>query len=263
MITFAFKEFEVELLALQKMSVGTGAAIHGRFVDPNTSWIFDQFREDLRQIAKAPAGDSYRWEIQREYPLRTELSMGRHEKGVEDPNPGDPAPGGPFDQMFAEITCLWEIAPLGEAGAGRRFMPSGVASTVVTLRSDSDQDEAPPLAMWRMEVGDQASPGSLFHVQIGELDREERPFPHALPVPRFPTPLLTPQGAIEFTLGELFQDAWPREAAASQVVTQWAPLQKQRLRASTEWLIAEAESGVTALAGWKSAKPTADDPLVL
>lgn len=263
MITFAFKDFEVELHALQQMSVGTGAAIHGRFIDPNTSWAFDEFRQALRQIAKQPSGSTHRWEISREFPLRTVLSMGRHEAGVEDPIPGEPAPGGPFARVFAEISCLWEISPIGVPGAGRRFSPSGVASTVVTFRSESDEGGMTPLAMWRMEVGDQASPGSMFHIQIGQVDREERPFPHSLPVPRFPSPLMTPQAAIEFALGELFQDAWPREAAASQVVTEWAPLQKRRLKTSTEWLITKAEAGVTALAGWKSAKPTADDPLVL
>ena len=65
--------------------------------------------------------------------------------------------------------------------------------------------------MWRVELGADDAPGCYFHTQILG-DREESPFPKSVPIPRLPSPFVTPMAAVEFVLGELFQDKWQEEA---------------------------------------------------
>jgi hypothetical protein len=85
------------------------------------------------------------------------------------------------------------------------------------------------LAMWRVEVGDDASPGCHFHTQI-EGERNNPPYPRSLSVPRLPTLLVTPMAALEFLLAEMFQSRWQQHAAEESAEMQrWKPIQKQRL----------------------------------
>jgi len=135
-----------------------------------------------------------------------------------------------------ELTSVWEIEPLGQYSAKhlahRRFTLSGKASTCTRL-FDAENDRE--LAMWRMEIADDASPGCHFHVQIlGESN--EGPFPHSLSIPRFPCFLATPPAVFEFVLGEIFQDRWPEEAGRdSAAAFRWRKIQRGRMLSILDW----------------------------
>lgn len=116
------------------------------------------------------------------------------------------------------------------------------------------------LAMWRIEIGDDASPGCHFHVQIRGED-EEGPFPKRLSVPRLPTCLASPMAALEFLLAELFQEAWLRHVSAeTDALRQWRAIQRDRLEKLFAWQT-QTVSRVNQTSPWstlKLAKPPAD-----
>ena len=114
---------------------------------------------------------------------------------------------------------------------------AGKASVKVEWHEVLDGALVEPLGMWRMEVADGASPGCYFHVQIqGEDGRTQRPFPHAVPVPRLPCISFTPMAVLEFVLGELFQDRWADHTRATTASVQtWRGIQGRRLERLLGW----------------------------
>jgi len=109
----------------------------------------------------------------------------------------------------------------------------GIASTRIRLFDAKDTKR--PIAMWRMELGDAQSPGCHFHVQVlGEHD--ESPFPKSVSIPRLPSIFVTPMAAVEYVLGELFQERWAKAAMESTGnVQRWTGFQKQRLLRLLDW----------------------------
>ena len=122
--------------------------------------------------------------------------------------------GGP--KIYAHVTGKWELRPVGLTRPNRMVAFTGTASAVVELwpaecQWREEQDRGSRLAMWRIELGTHDSPGCYFHCQVlGDLD--ESPFPKTVPIPRLPSPFVTPMASLEFVLGELFQDQWSRTA---------------------------------------------------
>jgi hypothetical protein len=131
------------------------------------------------------------------------------------------------------VSGNWDVTPLGPASnktkgkAARLLQFSGIASTRVEIYT---KDRAARLSMWRMELGDSASPGCYFHVQVlGE--HSDPPFPKSVPVPRLPSLFVTPLAATEFLFGELFQDDWEQTARSdSDDVQRWSNLQRERFK---------------------------------
>ena len=180
------------------------------------------------------------------WPIRTIACNGGYERGD----------GGAYKDLFAELVFQWQLRPLGRAsrraGAERRVEVAGIASTVARLKIN-DGGTVVDIASWRMEFGDDQSPGAFFHAQIpdapeasGQEDRIASPFrkwPHWLPVPRLPIPALTPMLALEFTLAEIFQDRWPKHlAAGGYEVYKWRELQRRRYVSYFEWQRKNAET---------------------
>ena len=84
-------------------------------------------------------------------------------------------------------------------------------------------------------LGQGDAPGCYFHTQILG-DRDESPFPKAVPIPRFPSPFVTPMAAVEFALGELFQDKWQEEARqARDPQRRWRSIQQRRWSSLLMW----------------------------
>ena len=83
------------------------------------------------------------------------------------------------------------------------------------------------------------------------------PFPKSVSIPRLPTIFVTPMGAIEFTLGELFQDRWAKAAMEDTGNgRRWASFQKHRLLSLLDWQRKEVKDALTS--PWmalKRAKP--------
>ena len=113
--------------------------------------------------------------------------------------------------------------------------------------------------MWRAEVGDAASPGCHFHVQIAG-DKEDPPFPKALDVPRLPGFFVTPATVVEYVLGELFQREWLEHLATRGAdLNRWWPIQQRRLCAVLQWQldVVRDASGSSPWATLKRQKPQA------
>jgi hypothetical protein len=118
-----------------------------------------------------------------------------------------------------------------------------MVSTRVAIRHVSQERGFPEIAMWRMEVGGDSSPGTCFHVQIlGQTNSV--PFPRYLEVPRLPTILFTPMLAFEFLLGELFQQEWPMNLAQGGHrgdIERWRAIQLRRLSRLLDWQLRQLQ----------------------
>jgi len=243
-LDFLFSDFDKEIAAI--------SGVVKPFIWRNAIGVLNELRATLASIRQAPTGRPYPWQIRESFPLLTIASDGEYEpdnKGAH--------------HVFAAITSTWEIMPLGNNNQGsrqsRHFVLVGQASTVVRLFEGDPDSRDKELAMWRMEIGDDASPGCHFHVHaLG--DRDEPPFPHSLPIPRLPGLLVSPMAVIEFVLAELFQSKWGEHAAKETAdLVQWQSVQRVRLRNVLMWQAEQLQtltgSPWTAL---KSQKPPAN-----
>lgn len=159
--------------------------------------------------------------------------------------------------VYAVISGKWEVRQVVPRGRRPRIMYlefCGIASTKIEV---FDSQTTQRLAMWRMELGASDAPGCYFHTQIlGE--NEEVPFPKKLSVPRLPNIFPTPMGALEFVLGELFQDRWRLAAMAdSGNSPRWRSLQKQLLSNLLQWKLDKVENGMSS--PWMSLKGAIPD----
>ncbi|WP_169398075.1 hypothetical protein [Pseudonocardia xinjiangensis] len=163
--------------------------------------------------------------------------------------------------VHAVITYIWQLRPVrvkGNNRAAKRVELAGKASTCIRLLegdpvANSQESE---VAMWRMEVADDSSPGSYFHVQILGREEDEK-FPHSLDVPRLPGALVSPFACAEFILAELFQERWSAHADRDfQDVRDWRTVQARRLRRQLNWHLEEIErTAGSPWSSWKRAKP--------
>lgn len=220
---FSFKEFIDELDAISQIA--------DPFIESSRKYILRNLKTSLENIRDSEGGKVSSWGIPEgsSSALRTVHRRGEYEPrnrlGRED--------------VFAEITSTWSIAPLGPHGvkhsAGRRFALMGNASTRIEIYRFSPQGRHQRIAMWRMELGADDSPGCFFHIQV--LGQDKRPpFPKSLPVPRLPTFIATPMAALEFALGELFQEDWAKESSRGmQPHARWRAIQTKRLTRLNEW----------------------------
>jgi hypothetical protein len=140
--------------------------------------------------------------------------------------------------VFGRVSGTWEIHLPNErkkkSSQSREFILLGLASTEIGIWQNRDGD-VEEIARWTIEIGDAVSPGCHFHTQI-TLDDTDRMFPAALSVPRLPGLLHTPMDALEYLLGELFQDEWYKNATRStNEVNAWASCQKKRMINLLRW----------------------------
>ncbi len=244
-LCFKFVELIEELSMLK--------AIEKEFLDPATTWVLKNLESDLNATWSAAEG------------RLVTLELGAlHTTPSQDYEIGNRR-GGPM--VYAVITGSWRVRPIDDNAkkgkrlkrekrrAGRLLEFCDIASTKVELYDA----KAPKirLGMWRMELGAEDHPGCYFHVHILG-DSDEPPFPQTIPIPRLPSMFITPMGAIEYVLSELFQDKWAKAAARNvHEVQRWRTLQTERLKRLLEWYQKELSSVVSS--PWvqlKTAKPS-------
>jgi hypothetical protein len=128
-------------------------------------------------------------------PIRTRLSVGQYQ-----------AAGAGAHSVYATLSWIWEITILSKD----RFALRGLSSTrVQILRRLAEKDQ--PLLTWVMDVADAASPGVHFHLQVKDIVPKNE---SELDVPRIPGILCTPAEQLDFVLGELFLEEWPKHQQA-------------------------------------------------
>ena len=181
---------------------------------------------DLARIGEKSAEDDRKLELQ---PLRT--------KPTRDYESGSRS-GGP--EVYAHMTGKWQVRPVGSKRPNRKIAFTGSASAVVELwpaewLCREKHEQSSRLAVWRIELGAHDSPGCYFHFHILG-NRCNPPFPKCIPIPRLPSPFVTPMAAVEFVLGELFQDKWSRTASEAHHHQQrWRGIQCQRWSSLLKW----------------------------
>lgn len=217
----------------------------------NGDYVFSRLKTQLESLRYGLTQASMPWEIPRLSPLRIK-SAGEHERG------------GRGITVSGEFSFLWQIArvrPVRRKDPAKEFQLTGIASTVARIfEVEEDGSQGSELAMWRIEIGDDNSPGCHFHVQIrGEED--DGPFPKRLSVPRLPTCLTSPMAALEFLLAELFQDEWQRHIASeTDALQSWRTIQRERLRRLFAWH-SQTIASLNQASPWstlKQAKPPAN-----
>jgi len=228
-LELAIADLERELESLKGFA-------HG-FLDADAPQKLDQFRGQLAPLLRAGGGP---WAISKGEPIRTK--------------PTNQYIGGHGELVWAAISCKWELRRINKT---RHVRIDGIASTRIELfRRGTEGDES--LGMWRIEIGDEASPGCYFHSQImGQAST--LPFPEWLTIPRLPTLMLTPASSIEFVLGELFQKEWAR--TTSQIrdeIVMWGAIQRHRIMSWLQWQTRVLDADAYGLLPWtrmKLAKP--------
>lgn len=240
-VRFSFDDFRGELSSLRQIS--------SSFMERGSSGIIDNLLQQLDQVRYSGRTDAQRFELSADLPLRSRPStqFERSDRKVAFP-------------VVGEVTWVWEIAPVANKKSKPvHFDVVGLASTKLRIRAGAD---GPELAMWRVELGDGNSPGCYFHTQVlGES--EHPPFPHALSVPRLPSLFATPMAAVEFLLGELFQDAWEQHVAGDRGDLQfWNQIQRRRMQSLLNWKLRQIEDCQgSPWAALKRAKPEQTDDL--
>lgn len=215
---------------------------------PGSSQVLHTAASDLLGISKSM--NPVRWQIHPNNPIKTMPSVGSF---MPDDN-------GALT-VHAEIAFVWELEPVrapGDQRAALQVRLNGLASTEIRILKGTPGTGGTPeeLAVWRMEIGDDAAPGATFHVQVLGRDADVI-FPKQLDVPRLPGVLNSPFACMEFVLGELFQEGWPRVAMKDSAPGRtWRSIQARRHAQHLNWIA----STVAATSGspwmmWKSARP--------
>lgn len=196
------------------------------FITSESDLVLQQLLGSLRQIQISRATTLQRWEIARTRPLTTNAT-----KAYERGNRGR-------HHVSAQVSALWEVACIRERrrrDLPKRFGLVGNASVLVRLLQKGDSEEEIEVSRFRMEIGDVGSPGCYFHIQVGN-EGQEVPFPRWLSIPRYPAFFATPCCALEFALGELFQDEWRQQIGrGTDEARQWHPLQNRRITNLLNW----------------------------
>ena len=225
-LRFKIAELEREILAMETMGK--------EFFDSQTLLTLKNLRRDLKSIGGSQKGKSRCLVLQC---LHTIPSNQYDRKVGKD--------------IYAIITGIWQLRPLEK----REIEFCGKASTKIELYASCDPNTR--LAMWRLELGAEDSPGCYFHAQILG-DDNNAPFPKSVPIPRLPSLFITPMSAVEFVLGELFQDKWAKAIAIrnNPNVDYWRARQKDRLKRLFLWYNDQMENaGSSPWIALKKAKP--------
>jgi hypothetical protein len=230
--------------------VRAAATLAEDFIE-NPTLAFAELATQLENIRDHKTNAMVAWTIAESRPIRTKHSAGEYERSAKGPT------------VVGTLSSIWEIKRINPPKAkapAKSFELVGNASTVIRLfRVSADGQDEEQVAMWRMEIGQDDSPGCHFHVQVLG-DSDTIPFPRSLSIPRLPTLMATPPAVLEFLLAELFQERWRKHVfAESSALKRWRAIQRDRLRRLLAWQTQQV-SGSTG-SPWctlKAAKPAAD-----
>ena len=213
--------------------------------------IIPRWKQDLMNVKNNRSSGSHRWSLSDRIPVETIISNGEYESGSR---------RGELN-VYGTLCAVWDIKAERQRNnrskPAEAFILDGIASTKIQIWHKVENHDPLEIARWTLEIGDQHSPGCHFHTQI-DLEPEDHKFPEALSVPRFPAYLHTPMDAMDYLLGELFQDSWYRRTSAgNDQVNMWNGCQKMRLVRMLAWhQKCFEEAGGSPWSTFKRAKPS-------
>lgn len=219
------------------------------FLDLSADQVLSGADTALTQICQRRGGKPSEWEISEAWPLRTAASAGEFQPQRISGNV----------VVHGQVSFIWQLVPVDP---GKQRQPArevtlvGKASTKISIVEGPPEEPGKELAMWRMEVADDMSPGTYFHVQVLGRDTDEL-FPHYIDVPRLPSALVSPFACVEFIIGELFQDRWREHANRDfRDVRDWHGVQSERLRRQLTWHLKQVnDASGSPWSAWKQATP--------
>jgi hypothetical protein len=228
-LEFRFKDVIDELEAFRKTA--------REFLYLDADQVLTGYIDQLRYLQETPHQGGFIWQIPSNSPLQTRVSNGEHN------------PSGKGIPVYAAIDAVWAIRRVAHRSGKKRpadfVAMAGEASVRVCVRAPANADhrlrtdQDPELAMWRMELGDVASPGCHFHIQV-RGQTPDAPFPQSLAIPRLPSLAVTPAAAFEYVIAELFQAEWNRHVEFEHDrFVRWRKLQCDALTRLLEWQIQE------------------------
>jgi hypothetical protein len=218
------------------------------YLGDDAGHILGSLRTTLTHGRTATPGTTVRWAVSERRPLRTIDSHGEYE----------PKRRGHGRRIYGCANFLWELIRIEDAQYDFQL---GNASTVLRLMErleHNGRNRERRIGGWRFEFGVQTSPGSFFHTSVDGIGVW---FPHDIPVPRLHGLPLSPFAAIEFIVGELFQDRWPLNAASTNTAPmhRWRAIQRARLESyfdTMKAVVCERHSTpLLLLKNWKPQNP--------
>jgi len=243
-LEFSFEEFLAE--------IGAMGGLAKSLLTPDSVQALKRFEKTVRYFGEQQTDRPYSLELRGlggADGIRTRFSAGEYEKGERKGR-----------KVSAELRSIWKVVPVATKGKKRprsHFRLAGQASTSISINDNGGEI----LARWQMDIAHERSPGCYFHIQVAQ-DCDEPPFPAWLPVPRFPSLLVTPMGALDFVLGELFQDLWlKRTSAGGYAAQRWRSIQTKRWEHLLEWHLDRVRDIGETCSPWlsiKNAQPPAE-----
>lgn len=234
---FLSSELEQEIKALSKMSAP--------FFERSWPQNLTAFLSNFQSIKSQPVGSRHELVL---HSLRTRISEGEYEARTKRKG----------KKIYAIISGIWQIR-VHSSGPKQQLEFCGKASLTTEIFALSEPCER--LAMWQLDLGAKESPGCYVHAQIPWGFDAHSPGQNSIPIPRLPCFFVTPMSAVEFVLGELFQDEWRQSVQRTTGETNiWYRLQKKWLKCLFMWYLGEleGEKGESSLSPWiivKTAKP--------
>jgi hypothetical protein len=235
-IALHFKNVHEELLAFRKVAE--------RKLAPEARYTLNGLASDLEQIARAAGPKS--WKTTKE--LKTLSSDGGHQRDQT----------GHGRSLYGTINFRWDVEPLGHQGPKNQPLNRYFVLRNSTVRIRLIDDEENEVTTWDFDTGDDNSPGCHFHAKFAETGEARRALFRDVDIPRLPTLIFMPTDAIEFVLGELWQDEWRKIAMSSTTdVQEWRRYPQERFCRLLEWYLEVVKNGLTGTP-WtqlKKAKP--------
>lgn len=142
-LRFKIAELEREIKAMETMGE--------EFFESRTLWTLKNLLRDLQSIGGAQKGKARPLELQCLHTIPSDQYEAGSRRGSR--------------KIHAVISGTWDLRPLEK----REIEFCGIASTRIELYASENPDKR--LAMWRLELGAEDSPGCYVHAQIlGDSD---------------------------------------------------------------------------------------------
>lgn len=204
------------------------------FLERESHTVLASWASDLATIGNQATTKLFHWTISEERPLRTKKTEGF-----------EPNSRKVKQSVWGELSFIWEI---GRVSTNKKKVEAlllclnGRASTKVKILTENEGEKS-VIAQWQIEVGSHDSPGWHFHVGLCSGSDDGR-FPKWLTVPRVPGLLVAPTDALDFLLGELFQDEWKKTVSSDLFQNvELGKAQKTRIQGMSKWHSSELLSG--------------------
>jgi hypothetical protein len=240
LIAIYLKDVYEDILAFSAIAKGYLAAENRTFLEKHA--------ESFLALSSVAQGTQKRWSTGR-MSIRTKASEGDYQPDSR---------GG--RKLFAIINFVWDLEFLGTPNTNFPLNRHALLhnSSIRIELHDHEEQGAGPVACWDFDVGNHESPGCHFHAKAHTVRLAKDDSLSDVDVPRLPSLIFMPSDAIDFIIGELWQDEWKRKSVSvDSQFDAWRKICRERMRKLFEWhQLILRDSKASAWMALKTAKPT-------